>query len=368
MADEKVVALNDLFNQPEKFPDLVEANSDEAVAPTAPDEIDPAPTAKEGAEEQPVASPELLDPLATENLRNESGTEPLSNEAGNFEAAKFRLRKLLEMKEYAMLTLLEHHLDTLALQASAPPLPEGAVRVQTIDKRIIELLRAAKQDHKSKSCGPIKPKHGRFRPTLLYDHQRRVAPSKVVEDAVPLCYVREGEVTDDKLEDDYIAVLDRKHGSEVEASIQEPQPRGVTLKEEADRLRLRLTITKALDATVEDCSHCGKPIPADKRRSTVLRIDHINLEEIGVIKRIAVHCEKCRDVDATILESGPWLADLTADELQAYKLKRQRLNQTEIGEAMSPKRSQETVSRILKNVEQKRTAAMMATFRRTGGA
>jgi hypothetical protein len=368
MADEKVIAWNDLFNEPEKFPNLVEANSDEAVAPTAPDEIDPAPTAKESAEEQPVASPDVLDPLAKENLRNESGTEPLSQEAENFKAAFFRVTKLLETKEYAMLSLSKNQLNSLALEATRPPLPEGAVRVQMIEERSKELLDAAKRHSKANSGEPIKPKRGRFRPSLRYDHQRRVPPSKVVEDAVSLSDVSEDEIQVDNPEDHYIEVLDRKHGSEAEESDPELQPFRATLSEEADRVRLRLTIVKALDWTVENCTHCGRPNPADKPRSTVLRVDHPNLEEIGVIKRIAVHCHKCHDAEATILESGPWLADLTADELQGFVLRKKGLNQREIGEAMSPKRSQVAVSRILKSVEQKQSAAIMAIFRRTGGA
>src|SRR6266478_1127864 len=99
---------------------------------------------------RPIFTDELLEDL--EPVRDpdkEASNEPLSEEAENFEAALFRLTELLEDRPYSKLKLSLGERSSIALAASAPPLPQGAKRARTIDRRLKDLLNAAKRDFKA---------------------------------------------------------------------------------------------------------------------------------------------------------------------------------------------------------------------------
>jgi hypothetical protein len=297
--------------------------------------------------------------------------EFLSQAEENLKAAKLLLSELLEQPAYRTLKLTEARRESLVQSAVRTPLPGGTDRVEVIKGSLKKSLKELRKEEKA--AMPQTPQRGRMRPTLCFDHKTPMPPSKAIDCAIPFSQLKYNEEKY-KSPEDYLSTLERKHGSESETANLEREQREGEYAQATEALNLRLPVRSILDRAPSSCTNCGEPIPADRPRSTILRVDQPTLERIGAIKAIAVHCEQCCDANPenqskmATLEDESWTADLTPDELEAYELRREGLKQADIGAKMIPARSQATASRLLKQVDQKRRAFRAGRLRKTGGA
>jgi hypothetical protein len=189
-----------------------------------------------------------------------------------------------------------------------------------------------------------------MRPSLHYDHKKPLAPSKAIENAISL----EGA----QLE------LEHKIGSESEEAREEQREERLRYLQQFVAGRLPLGVL----GKARKCGNCGRQIPDDEPRSVILRVDMPALGKVSSIEPEALYCQQCRSTTSRGTEDESWTVALTSAERHAYRLHKQGLTQEEIGQGMTPVRSQEQISRILRKVESKRIAALAGKYSKTGGA
>jgi hypothetical protein len=275
----------------------------------------------------------------------------------------FILKELLETRLYSKLKLPRECLESLGRNASAPPLPEGAQRVETLKKRLRGLLNSEKKHAKAMSEMPRQPIRGRSRRTLRYDHKRRVSPSRVFENPIQFSNLKYDRHSY-KSVDDYLerrtVVLERKLGSASEDSHEEE------LEARLKWLR-QLSADSADELSAGQCSKCGTHLEEETTWYTVVRVSRSPQGGIGSIEPVASSCRKCGIPSQSSWEQE-WMRDLAEEELEIYRLHKEGVKQAEIGSRLVPKKSQPLISRILKRIEQKRTTARGICLLKTGGA
>jgi hypothetical protein len=224
-----------------------------------------------------------------------------------------------------------------------------------------------------KAAIPQALKRGRLRPTLFYDHKTRIAPSRAISHATPFSKFNYEEDEHTSAEE-YVAALANKIGSESEAASLQRAERQEEYDQSADALELKLPVCAVLDRAPKCCSRCGRVLPPDQPRTTILIVNQPILGEIGTIKAIAVHCKECGpggfqgEAGSPVKTDDSWAENLRADALEAYKLHEKGLNQSEIGARMTRPRSQSSVSRLLREAKNERARFRQEKLRRTGGA
>jgi RNA polymerase sigma factor (sigma-70 family) len=311
------------------------------------------------------------------------GTRVPPEKESDFQAALWFLKeKLLKKRRYANLGLEANALDAIAALAIAEPLPKSLEgRMRAWKKR----LRTALDDRAADLANSQKP--ARLKPVPIQKLPPRIDRKELGYDykpgksSKPILFSKLNFDTDQYLNvEDYLGHeiyrLERKRGFEGEQSRLAREEQEAAIERAAETIQL----APILGTAPKICAACAGAMPEKGKTSVILRVDFLRGEvdvtasdvDITSIEVVKVLCDECNDSLQPVpaptrnREDESWMDRLSEDEKEAWRLRKEGLNQTEIGRKLG--KSQGTVSRILKRADAKRQTARAQRLRSTGGA